>query len=190
MRIPNVKKVAAAAVFCQLAALAGGAEPRARFSALAVDGEAAGGRTARVEIVVNRWLTPEEVGILRAVLKDGGSTAFLGALREREEDIGHIRTVGNVGVPLKFAMAATGRDGTETIVVATDRPISFAEAWQQPRSIDYPFLVAELHLRPNGEGDGQLVPVADIAPSTDRVFEVVNYVWTPVRLMGVQKEMP
>ena len=43
------------------------------------------------------------------------------------------------------------------IVIATDRPIGFWEAANQPRTIDYPFTVIQMHLGSCGRRQGHAV---------------------------------
>ena len=43
----------------------------------------------------------------------------------------------------------------ERVVLATDRYITYFEAVNRPRSIDYPFTVIELHINASGEGEGR-----------------------------------
>jgi hypothetical protein len=47
-------------------------------------------------------------------------------------------------------------EGGERVVLVTDRRIGFWEAANQPRLIDYPFTVIELHLNRDGEGEGKM----------------------------------
>jgi hypothetical protein len=47
-------------------------------------------------------------------------------------------------------------DGGRRIVLATDRPIRFWEAWHQSRTLDYPFTVIELRMDSDGTGEGKL----------------------------------
>ncbi len=46
-------------------------------------------------------------------------------------------------------------EGGEHIVMATDRYISFWEAVNRPRTIDYPFTLIEMRLGPDGMGEGR-----------------------------------
>lgn len=41
-------------------------------------------------------------------------------------------------------------------MLATDRYITFWEAVNRPRTIDYPFTMIELHIGPDGKGEGKM----------------------------------
>ena len=60
-----------------------------------------------------------------------------------------------------------GEDGGRRIVLVTDRPISFWEAANQPRSIDYPFTLIELRLNRDGEGEGKMSIATKITGNRD-----------------------
>ena len=77
-------------------------------------------------------------------------------------------------------------DGTRRIVFGTDRPMSFWEAANRPRSSDYEFLVGEIRIDKNGKGEGRLVPAASVEYDEDtRTIEVENYQNLPVNLTQV-----
>lgn len=67
-------------------------------------------------------------------------------------------------------------DGGERVIMATDRYISFWEAWVRPRTIDYPFTVIEPRLGPNGEGEGKMsLATKTIYDKKDNVVVLENY---------------
>ncbi len=71
--------------------------------------------------------------------------------------VGFLRQTSSIGWDLRYAHKEAIPDGGgERIVVATDRPIGNWEAFNQPRTIDYPFTVIELHIKANGEGEGKM----------------------------------
>jgi hypothetical protein len=165
------------------------AEPLERFSAFAVDlgGITSRGRAGTVDIVIERWSTPEEQKRLTDALGENGSDGLLRALRKVEPDTGYIRGRG-LGYPLRFAAQTPLPGGGRRILIATDRPISFFEARNRPITVDeYPFMVIDMRLNAKGEGDGKLLPVARIRQHPDHVIEVENYLQQPVRLTKVRK---
>ena len=79
-------------------------------------------------------------------------------------------------------------DGTERIVLVTDRPMSFWERRDGGRSTDYPFTVIELRLQPNGEGEGKVSVATRISVSrNERLVVLENYDDQPVGLRGVKR---
>jgi hypothetical protein len=74
-------------------------------------------------------------------------------------------------------------------VLATDRYISFWEATNRPRTVDYPFTVIDLRIGPNGEGEGKMSLFAKVIPDKEsNTIVLENYGTQPVLLKNVRKE--
>ena len=74
-------------------------------------------------------------------------------------------------------------------MLATDRYITFWEAVNRPRTIDYPFTLIELHIGPDGKGEGKM-SIATKIMHDKKKNEIVleNYQSQPVLLTEVRKE--
>jgi len=175
---------------CTVAALpAAAAKPVDHFTAFAVDMSNTAGRTraGSVDVIINRWSTPEERDRLVGALREGGTDTLLRALQKIKKPAGYIRSAGRIGYPLRFAWQIPTSDGGRRVIIATDRPVSFLEASTQPRTMDYPFMLIELRVDAQGRGQGKLLPLARIQADDDHVVEVENYASEPVRLTEVRK---
>jgi len=157
-----------------------------RFTALAVN--VTGGGTAQVEIAVDRWSTDAERGRLLKTLADKGPDKLLDVLKDMPK-VGFIRQTSSIGWDLRYARHTPLPDGGESVVVATDRPISTWEAVNQPRTIDYPFTVVEMHINANGEGQGKMSYATKVTvdKKTDSIV-LENWGTSPVLLQGVHRE--
>jgi hypothetical protein len=145
-------------------------------------------RAGTLDIVIERWSTPDEVAKLHAVLSEKGADALLSALQGLPR-AGSIRSSNSLGWDIHFAQLLPAADGGRRIVIATDRPMSFWEAMNKPRSADYAFTLAEIRLRADGKGEGKLVPAAKIDFNSEtNTLEVENYSNEPVRLTEVKVE--
>lgn len=145
-------------------------------------------RTATVDIVIERWSSKAERDRLIDALLDRGPKGLLDEVRKIKVRAGFIRTATSRGYDLQYARENPGEEGGRRIIIATDREISFLEQRQQPRSIDYPFMLIELRLDKNDEGEGKLALAAKITGSRDkRQIEIENYANEPVRLTQVKK---
>jgi len=168
------------------------AEDRAvlRLHAFAVDMSGAGrARAGALEIAIERWSTDEERDRLRAILIESGADALLSALQKVKPRAGYIRTSSSLGWDIHYAREEPVGDGGRRVIIATDRPMSFWELRNQPRSVQYDFTLAEIRLNKDGKGEGKLARAAKISwdPGT-RTIEIENYAIEPVRLTEVRVE--
>jgi len=142
-----------------------------------------GARTNTIDIVIERWSTPEEIEKLRGVLIEKGGSDLLSAMQKVRPRCGFTRTSNSLGWDLHFARETVLEDGTRKIVVATDRPISMWEARNNPRSRDYEFSLAEIRLGPDGKGQGKAITMAQLSFNKETgTLEIENYQREPVRL--------
>ncbi len=146
------------------------------------------GRTSQVEIAVTRWSTDAERERLLGVLRDKGPDKLLSVLQDTPK-VGYIRQTSSIGWDLHYARHEALPDGGERVVVATDRPIGIWEAENQPRTVDYPFTVVELHLNTNGEGEGKMTFATKVTIDKNTGSIVLeNWGTSPVLLQGVHRE--
>jgi hypothetical protein len=145
-----------------------------------------GARTHTIDIVIERWTTPEEFEKLRGVLIEKGGDDLLPALQKIKPRCGYTRTSNSLGWDLQFARETELPGGSRKIVVGTDRPISMWEARNNPRSRDYEFSLAEIRLGPDGKGQGKAITMAKLSYSKEKnTLEIENYEREPVRLNEV-----
>lgn len=159
-----------------------------RFSAIAVStgGPLTSGGAGQIEINVTRWSTEAETQRFINALKKGGHEALL---REFEDakSVGMIRAPASLGYDLRYAQFEDLGDGMRRIVLATDRPLSFYEAVNKPRSADYPFTFIELRVNSEGRGEGKLAVASAIAASKNgKMIQVYNYDTQPIQLNDVR----
>lgn len=160
-----------------------------RLTAWAVNmSNIATGANATVDIAIERWSTEEERQKLITTFKEKGADKLLDALQDMKR-IGYIRLPTSIGYDLHFARQVPMDEGGQKIIIATDRPIGFAEARNQPRTIDYPFTLIEIHLSPDGTGQGKMSLATKISfNKKENVLELENYASEPVRLQNVKLE--
>ena len=84
-----------------------------------------------------------------------GEQKLLDALQHAQK-VGYIRNVNSIGWDLHYARREPLPDGGERVIIATDRPMSLFEEENQPRTVDYPFTVVEMHLNADGQGSGTM----------------------------------
>jgi hypothetical protein len=160
-----------------------------RFTAFAVNmGSPGRASSGTVEIVVDRWSTEAERGKLLGTLLEKGPEKLLDVLQSTRR-VGYIRTPNSIGYDLHYAHKTPLPEGAERVVIATDRYISFWEARNQPRSIDYPFTVIEMHINRDGEGEGKMSIATKIeADKENNSIVLENYSTQPVLLEKIHRE--
>jgi hypothetical protein len=169
-----------------------------RLTAFAVNmSNIATGRTNVVDIRVTRWTSEGERAALLTTMVEKGDKALLSAL-QRMPDAGRMRIPGwqgpdphkvVLGWTLRYAWNVPNPDGGHRLLLATDRYVTFWEARDNPRTMDYPFTLFEIRLGNDGRGEGKASVATKI--SFDRkknLFELENYGTEPVRLQQVKIE--
>ena len=161
-----------------------------RLTAFAIDMNSSV-RTGTIEIVIERWSTPEEVSNLKAILVEGGDGKLLTAIQKIKPRCGFARTSTSLGWDIQFARELPLPDGGRKIVVATDRPVGMWEARNAGRSMDYEFSLAEIRMPATGKGQGKAIPRAALAfNAKTNTLEIENYEREPVRLNEVTASEP
>ncbi len=125
------------------------------FTAVAIANNTLQTGAGTVLISIDRWSTAAELDTLVSILMNKGPRALLDALQD-QRPVGRIRTPDSLCYDLHYAFQTPGEDGGRRIVIATDRPIGFWEAYNQPRTVDYPFTIIEMQIGPDGHGKGTL----------------------------------
>jgi hypothetical protein len=181
------------AVACLVAVAEALAEVRAddaalKLRAFAVDMSGVGRANAgTIDIVVERWSTDEERKRLHGILVEKGGEALLNALEKVKPRTGYVRTSNSLGWDITFAHQIPLENGGRRILLATDRPMSFWERSNQPRSADYEFLLIEVRLDKNGKGQGKMAGAAKIEfDKGSNTIQIENYGIEPVRLTQVE----
>jgi hypothetical protein len=165
---------------------------REDFTAFAINMNS-GPSTATVDIRVERWSTDAEREQLLGILKEGeGKDRYrtnqnlLKALQKMKKT-GFIRTPDRLAWDLRYAREHPTDDGGRQIVVATDRPVGFWEARNQPRTMDYPFTLVEMRLNKESKGEGKMLAGTQIyIDPKSRNLVLENYGQQPVRLNEIK----
>jgi hypothetical protein len=147
-----------------------------------------GGKAGPVVFTIDRYSTDAERDTLLKTLQDKGPDKLLEALQKLPR-IGNFRTPNSIGYDLRFARKVPGDDGGEKITMITDRYITFWEARNRPRSIDYPFTLIEVHMGPEGKGEGKMSLATRITyDKKNNTVVLEDYKSQPTMLNEVKRE--
>ena len=159
-----------------------------RFSATAMSISSPGPRgTARLDIAVHRWSTDEErTELMEALMgQSGRGSRELANTLFRQDSVGTIREVQSVAETLRYSRRIVGEEGQQ-IILATDRPLGFAEVWRASRTRDYNVTLVVLELDAEGRGEGVIMLGAEFAWDEDENQIVITHFSTqPIQLTSV-----
>lgn len=170
---------------------AGSAQDREDFRATAqAIGTGPSGQTSII-ISITRWSTDEERNALATVLADEGSNELAKALNKQDET-GFIRfpqlRSQFPSVRLRYAREVPNGDG-RTIILATDRPIGWAEAIVRPqRTANNLVTLIQLNVDAEGNGEGVMaVGVELIIDQETNTLSISSVSSQPIRLVNVRR---
>ena len=154
------------------------------FTAVAIANNTVQSGAGTVLISVDRWSTAAERDRLVGTLLDKGPRALLDALQDTRP-VGRIRTPDSIGYDLHYAFQTPGEDGGRRIVIATDRPIGFWEAYDQPRTVEYPFTIVQMQIDADGRGKGTLSEFTKVIAYENNIF-LENFANAPIMLTEIR----
>jgi hypothetical protein len=117
----------------------------------------------------------------------------LAAAIKRAPTTGILWTSENVGYSIKYAYRLPQPDGSERIILATDRRVgAWSNLWKTSGAIepsDYPFSILELRLNSKGDGEGRGIVTGKVAvDSAAKTIALDGYAALPVILKGVKRQ--
>jgi hypothetical protein len=168
-----------------------------RFNAnvIAATGQVPGGgsRSTTLQINIREWSTDEEREQILTEVQESTSQrprnqnrAVARALRGASR-IGTINVTGGQSWSLRFSRQFPLENGGRRILLATDRPVSFAEQLSATSIGDFDVTVIELMLDENNEGEGSLSLGTAVRWNAEtEKLEVTNVSTAPLRLGSVR----
>jgi hypothetical protein len=114
----------------------------------------------------------------------------LAAALQSTEGVGYIWTTESTGYSLRYAYRITQPDGSERIILATDRRLgSFDDSWKPVagEATNYGFSIIELRLNARHEGEGKASVTGKVAiDSSAQTVALQDYASLPVTLKNVK----
>ena len=159
----------------------------------------------RVDFVIERWSTPEELESLRA--SKGPEMPMLDALQNVRRRAGTLFTPGLQALGTRsrerrpqsilFAQQIDTPAGRR-VVLATDKQLGFGDSIPDPKtwdggqlSSDFQFTLFDIRFGADGIGVGKMAPESKVAyNSATKTFEIQDFAKEPERLTGVRSEKP
>lgn len=151
-----------------------------------------GGGSSVTEINIYRWTTDDERAELLEAIKKAtenprkNSREIAKALRGQKK-AGYAFFAGKQGYPLRYARSFDLGGGKRQIILATDRPVSFQEVYQQTQLGDFDVTLVVLNLDENGKGEGLLSMGTEVKwNNQEGKIEITNVTSQPIKLGDVR----
>jgi hypothetical protein len=157
------------------------------------------GANQTIRININSWSNPSQRQHLIDTFLEKKQDGLLREL-EKQPEVGRFNFPGylgpdpngimRLGTDIRYAMSSTLPDGGRRIVIITPRIVGFREAVNQPRRIDYPFTMFEMHFDKAGKGEGRMAYETQINfDKKKNQIELEYYSTEPVRLNNLELEV-
>ncbi len=132
------------------------------------------GRLYSVNIIIERYSTPEDQQILIQAFNENGNEGLVNALSKMSSK-GRIAITGTLGYDINYVRSFPTATGRKIRIVA-DRPLRFGELWSQSRSTEYSLSVIELDIsNVEGQSGGTLLPAAKFYVSKEGELTMEAY---------------
>lgn len=138
----------------------------------------------QLDIDILRWTDEAENEKLMTAFNEKGPDGLVDAL-QKVQVAARIKTPGSLAYDMHYARQIPGKDGTRRILLINDRWIGFAEAYDRPRTLDYPFTLIDMKVDASGRGEGQLFIATKIRRSGNLLL-LENYATRPVTLGSIK----
>jgi hypothetical protein len=147
------------------------------------------GRTVSIKVTINRYSTPEDRQVLVDAFKKGQSRGLVKALQDMKP-VGRIAITGTLGYDLAYIALIPSPTGRK-IRFATNRQITFAEAYANSQSKDFDLTAGEFDLNDSdkSKSGGVLYPASQliINKQGQLQFELRKNPWKLVNIIDWNK---
>lgn len=150
------------------------------------------GAGTMVEIHIYDWSSEESrQEVLDAIKKatdvDRPNTRIVAQALRGQKKVGYAFMAGKQGYPIRYTKSFDMGGGKRQIVLATDRPVSFQEVYQQTQLGDFDVTLVVLNIDENGKGEGILSLGTELKwNDKEGKIEMTNTSSQPVKLGDVR----
>ena len=150
-----------------------------------------GPSTATVDFTIDRWSPDADREKLLSILQEEKNSYRANekmlSVIQRLPKVGHIRVNTRLAWDLRYARQSPLPEGGRRLILATDRPVGFREAANQPRTMDYPFTIVEVQLDRNDKGVGKILAGTRLYIDKNKELVLENYGQQPIRFNEIRR---
>jgi len=157
------------------------------FHGLAVQmGASPGSTTLQIDLSVTRMSTDQERDtVMNTILE---SPSKLVDVLRKMPSVGRLSSPGSVGYDLRY-VEHTKIGTSDRFLLLTDRPVGFAEAVNNSRTLEYSVTVIELRVPPVGQGDGKIAVAAKLGvDARTKALTAEDWAISPVLIQALERE--
>jgi hypothetical protein len=147
------------------------------------------GAREKLRIDVFRWSADTDREALLASVKEKGDSS-VGEALAKTPTAGYIWDSGPIGYSVRYAHKTRMADGTERIILVTDRPLG-GLVWKPTGNSPVPayaFTLLELRLNRQGRGEGKMSLAAKVTVDSEaKTVALENYAAAPVLIQSVTR---
>jgi hypothetical protein len=143
------------------------------------------GMIFNASIYINEWTTDQQVLDFVDILKKDGQDGLVKAFG-KTRDVGRLTRSDTTGSAFHYARSWPAKGGNRQIVMVTDRPMSFGEAYSKGNSLEYKFAIVVLQVDSRGSGTGTICGACKIRFDKKNELRIENYLQKPIRLENVR----
>ena len=139
--------------------------------------------SSSIKVRINRFSTEDETQTISSLLEKKTPEALQNWLGDRL--LGTVQIGETLPQPIAAAWSFED-DAGRHLVIVVPRPISIREVFQNRRSVDYPYTVAQLDLEADGHGSGELNAAARLRVAIDGSIEFNPLGVIPLRILNLR----
>ena len=144
------------------------------------------GRQFSVNIIINEFSTADDQKALLQAFTEKGNEGLVNAVSKMKGK-GRIAITGTLGYDLNYIRQFPKPDGSITLRMITDRPITFGEAWSSTRSMDYNLSCVEIVASADRKHNtGTLLPAVEFKMDKQNHIELEAY-QNPWKLVNIRR---
>jgi hypothetical protein len=139
-------------------------------------------------ITLDRWSNEAERNQVIAAVTSGKSPAEIADQLAKMEAIGSFRTISGLGNEIRYAQRYTGMDGTDRLVLLTDRQVNYWEGANAPKPIERAYTFMEVRFADDAKGgEGKVTHASLAVGDANRHLVFDGYDTAAVGLIGVKQ---
>jgi hypothetical protein len=144
------------------------------------------GATTPIQIVIKQFTSDDDANQYKGVLKSEGQNALMEKIKKN--NVGFCRIGDNIGQTLLAARSVLLPSGDRRVTAIYGSVTGNYQVRQASKVGEYPFAFVEMVIKPDGKGEGMLVPAIGARVKDDGSLDLESFGAYPLRMMNLHQE--